>query len=199
MGREGSWWILLGSLRWMGLLLATLEAWSWGRTRSWSLGGGRCVVLKLLLLLLLWLRWARLRGSRLSAVSCREGGREGVSLIYPTEGKEREQLPFFFLNPNYFYSYQHTAYRTAAAVGEHLVAEAGIHLEPGTGTPGLNRQEKHHQHRRTTRITYLKTKCEQLCITSVTPFILPYNIQMLVPQAAINPWCIQLLYMGQML
>lgn len=79
LGREGSRWILLlGSLRWMGLLLATLEARSW--SLSWtgglSLGGGRCVVLKLLLLRL-W--WARLRSSGLSAVSCRE--REEVSLI----------------------------------------------------------------------------------------------------------------------
>ena len=68
LGREGSWWILLGSLRWMGLLLATLEAWGWGWgwARGRSLGGGRRVVLKLLLLL-----WrARLRGSRLRAVSC---------------------------------------------------------------------------------------------------------------------------------
>lgn len=67
MGVEGSWWILLGSLRWMGLLLATLEAWSWSWTGGWSLGGGRSVVLKLLLRLRLW--WARLRGSGLRAVS----------------------------------------------------------------------------------------------------------------------------------
>lgn len=49
---------------------------------------------------------------------------------------------FVFLNPDHFYSYQSTAYRTAAAaeVG-HLVAEAGIHLEPGTAdTPDLKRQ-----------------------------------------------------------
>lgn len=96
MGREGSWWILLGSLSWMGLLLATLEALSWSRTGSWSLGGGRRVVLKLLLLLWLW--WARLRGSGLRAVSCRE--REGVFLsIHSREEREHpyfttEQLPF---------------------------------------------------------------------------------------------------------
>lgn len=78
MGREGSWWILLGSLRWMGLLLllwlllllATLEARRWSWSGGWSLGGGSSVVLKLLLRLRLWR--ARLRGSGLSAVSCRE-------------------------------------------------------------------------------------------------------------------------------
>lgn len=83
MGREGSWWILLGSLSWMGLLLAPLEAWSRSRsgTRGRSLGGGRRIVLKLLLLRLLLLRLrllllrllrARLRGPGLWAVSCRE-------------------------------------------------------------------------------------------------------------------------------
>lgn len=66
LGREGSWWILLGCLRWMRLLLATLEAWSLSGSRGLSLGGGRSVVLKLLLLLLLG---GRLRGSGLSAVS----------------------------------------------------------------------------------------------------------------------------------
>lgn len=71
MGRERSWWILLGTLRWMGLLLATLEGLGWGRTRSRSLGGGRRVVLELLLLLRLRLRWTRLRGSRLRAVTGR--------------------------------------------------------------------------------------------------------------------------------
>lgn len=81
MGREGSWWILLGSLSWMGLLLAPLEAWSRSRsgTRGRSLGGGRRIVLKLLLLRLLLLRLrllllrllrARLRGPGLWAVSC---------------------------------------------------------------------------------------------------------------------------------
>lgn len=68
MGRKGSWWILLGCLRRMGLLLATLEAGSWSRCRGRSLGGGRSVVLKLLLL---WLRWARLGGSGLSVIACR--------------------------------------------------------------------------------------------------------------------------------
>lgn len=67
MGREGSWWILLGSLRWMRLLLATLEARGWGWTGGRSLGGGRRVVLELLL----WLWWTGLRGSGLRAVSCR--------------------------------------------------------------------------------------------------------------------------------
>lgn len=69
LGRERSWWILLGTLRWMGLLLATLEGLGWGRTRSRSLGGRRRVVLELLLLLRLRLRWTRLRGSRLRAVT----------------------------------------------------------------------------------------------------------------------------------
>ena len=68
MGREGSWWILLGSLRWMRLLLATLEALGWGRTGGRSLGGGRRVALELLLRLRL--RWTGLRGSGLRAVSC---------------------------------------------------------------------------------------------------------------------------------
>lgn len=70
MGREGSWGVLLGCLRWMRLLLATLEAWSWSRSRSRcrSLGGGGRVVLELLLLLW-WLWGAGLGGSRLSAVS----------------------------------------------------------------------------------------------------------------------------------
>lgn len=78
LGREGSWWILLGSLRWMGWLLATLEAWSCSRAGGRSLGGGRRVVL--ILLRLLRLLRARLRGSRLSAVSCREskGVRESL-------------------------------------------------------------------------------------------------------------------------
>lgn len=78
MGREGSWWILLGCLCWMGLLLATLEARSWSWSGGRSLGGGSRVVLELLLLLLL-LR-AGLRGSGLSAVSCREreGGMESL-------------------------------------------------------------------------------------------------------------------------
>lgn len=66
LGREGSWWILLGSLRWMRLLLATLEARGWGRSGGRSLGGGRRVVLELLLRL--W--WTGLRGSGLRAVSC---------------------------------------------------------------------------------------------------------------------------------
>lgn len=72
LGGESSWWILLSSLRLMRLrllLLAGLEARSWGRTSAWSLGGGWRVILKLLLLLLLW--WARLRGSRLRTVSSR--------------------------------------------------------------------------------------------------------------------------------
>ena len=123
----------------------------------------------------------------------REEGRECLQFILQRE-KEREQLPFFFLNPNYFYSYQDTAYRTAAAVGEHLVAEAGIHLEPGTGTPDLRRQEQASSIHKNHKNYISKTKCEPLCITSVAPFILLYNIQMHVPQAAINPWC-----MGHML
>lgn len=65
--REGSWWILLGCLRWMRLLLATLEARCWGWTRGRSLGGGRRIALELLLRRL-W--WTRLRGSGLRAVSC---------------------------------------------------------------------------------------------------------------------------------
>lgn len=88
MGRERSWLILLGSLRWMGWLLATLEACSWSLAGGWSLGGGRSVVLKLLLLLLL--RWARLRGSRLIAVSCRES--KGVALIHCRVEKEPPYL-----------------------------------------------------------------------------------------------------------
>lgn len=73
LGREGSRRILLGSLRWMWWrwrLLATLEAWSW--PLGWSLGGGRSIVLELLLwlLLLLLLWWAGLGGSGLSAVAC---------------------------------------------------------------------------------------------------------------------------------
>lgn len=77
LGREGSRWVLLGSLRWMGWLLATLEAWSWAWGWGRSLGGGRSVVLELLLLrrlLLLLLWWARLRGSGLSVVSYKAGG-----------------------------------------------------------------------------------------------------------------------------
>lgn len=77
MGREGSRRVLLGSLRWMRRrrrLLATLEAWRWPLARS--LGGGRSVVLELLLRLLRLrllrlLRRAGLGGSGLSAVACR--------------------------------------------------------------------------------------------------------------------------------
>lgn len=86
LGREGSWRVLLGSLRWMGLLLSTLEACSWSRARGWSLGRGRGVVLKLLLL---GLRRTRLGGSRLSIVSC--GGNDG--------GRKEEFLDFFFFPP----------------------------------------------------------------------------------------------------
>lgn len=103
MGREGSWWILLGSLSRMGLLLATLEARSWSWTGRRSLGGGRRVVLKLLLL---WLWRARLRGSGLRAVSCRkrEQGKEGVFLIHSREERKhpyftKKQLPFFLSKP----------------------------------------------------------------------------------------------------
>lgn len=90
MGRVGSWRVLLGSLRWMGLLLGTLEACSWSRTRSRSLGGGRSVVLELLLLL--GLRRSRLGGSGLSTVSCRgnEGGREEFLIFLFPEKREQK-------------------------------------------------------------------------------------------------------------
>lgn len=79
-------------------------------------------------------------------------------------------------------------------MGEHLVDEAGIHLEPGTGTPDLKRQEQASSVHKNHKNYISKTKFEPLCITSVAPFILLYNIQMQVPQAPINP-----LYMGHML
>lgn len=147
LGREGSWRVLLGSLRWMGLLLSTLEACSWSGARGRSLGRGRGVVLKLL-----WLGlWrTRLGGSRLSAVSCRgqrcrEEGR--ISWIFFSPPKEEwatfhiTALISFY--PTQSYSYQSTAYHTAAAGVERLVVGAGNHLEPGTaGTPGLQIQKQ---------------------------------------------------------
>lgn len=68
MGREGPWGVLLGTLGWSGLLLASLEAGGWGLARCGGLGGGGRVVLESLRLL--GLRAARLRGPGLGGVSC---------------------------------------------------------------------------------------------------------------------------------
>lgn len=67
---------------------------------------------------------------------------------------------FLFLNPDQFYSYQGTAYHTAAAAAvEHLAAEAGIHLEPDTaGTPDLKRQEQASSLNKNLNKKILKTK-----------------------------------------
>lgn len=63
MGREGPWGVLLGTLGWSGLLLASLEAGGWALAGGGGLGGGGRVVLELLLLL-------RLRGAGLGGASC---------------------------------------------------------------------------------------------------------------------------------
>lgn len=68
MGREDPWGVLLCTLRWRSLLLASLEAGGWGLARCGGLGGGGRVVLESLRLL--GLRAARLRGPGLGGVSC---------------------------------------------------------------------------------------------------------------------------------